>query len=186
FQYATAPLTAALAAGTGGTAQGNTMGVKRLGYATLIEAGPLAGEVIMPGGVDVEAGTLPSTCVATTGIKQAATTETDLYNPDAGTAGTFSATGALNQAREGAAQAVIGAGTDETDVLVIGGACTTPIPSLQSVTIGTSQAATTCQTTKAQTDYSELYSQSGGTWTVGPTFAAGFTPTNAAASAVLP
>ena len=35
-------------------------------------------------------------------------------------------------------------------------------------------------------DYSELYSQSTGTWTVGPTFAGGFSPTNGAASAVLP
>ena len=39
------------------------MGVKRATVATLFEAGSLAGEVIVPGGVDVEAGTLPSTCV---------------------------------------------------------------------------------------------------------------------------
>jgi hypothetical protein len=57
---------------------------------------------------------------------------------------------------------------------------------LQSVTIGTSQAATTCQTPNAQNDYSELYSQSSHLWTVGPAPASGFTPTNAAASAVLP
>jgi hypothetical protein len=164
----------------------SVMGAKRAGYATLFETGPLAGEVILPGGVDVEAGTLPSTCVATTQIKQAATTETDLYNPGTGTGGTFSATGALNQAREGQGQAIIGAGTDETDVLVIGGACTTPTPSLQSVTIGTAQAATTCGTVNAENDYSELYSQSSNTWTVGPTFAPGFTPTNAAATVVLP
>jgi hypothetical protein len=164
----------------------STMGAKRAGYATLFETGPLAGEVILPGGVDVEAGTLPSTCVAATGIKQAATAETDLYNPGTGTGGTFSATGALNQPREGQGQAIIGAGADETDVLVIGGACTTPIPSLQSVTIGTAQAATTCGTANAQNDYSELYSQSSNTWTVGPSFAPGFTPTNAAATVVLP
>ncbi len=171
------------------------MGVKRLGYATLIGAGPLAGNTILAGGVDVEAGTLPATCAATTGIKQAATAETDLFDPFTGANGTFSATGALNQAREGAAQAVIGAGTDETNVIVIGGACTTPIPSLQSVTIGTAQAATTCGSSKAENDYSELYSQSSNTWTVGPAPAGGiactpgptcFTPTNAAASAVLP
>jgi len=195
FQYTTAPLGSALAAGTGGTAQGNTMGVKRLGYATLFETGPLAGDTILAGGVDVEAGTLPATCASTTGIKQAAESETDLFDPFTGANGVFTATGALNQAREGAAQAVIGAGTDETDVIVIGGACTTPIPSLQSVTIGTSQAATTCGTSKAENDYSELYSQSSNTWTVGPAPAGGiactpgptcFTPTNAAASAVLP
>ncbi len=195
FQYNTAPLTAALAAGTGGTAQGNTMGVKRLGYATLIGAGPLAGDTILAGGVDVEAGTLPATCVATTGIKQGATAETDLFDPFTGANGVFTSTGSLNQAREGAAQAVIGAGTDETDVIVIGGACTTPIVSLQSVTIGSSQAATTCGTVNAENDYSELDSQSSKTWTVGPAPAGGiacapgptcFTPTNSAASAVLP
>ena len=81
---------------------------------------------------------------------------------------------------------MIGAGTDVTDLLIIGGACTTASPSLQSVTIGTSQAATTCGSTNAQNDYSELYSQSSETWTVGPSFASGFTPTNAPASAVLP
>lgn len=100
--------------------------------------------------------------------------------------GTFTATGSLNQAREGQGQGVIGAGTDVTDLLVIGGACTTPSPSLQSVTTGTAQAATTCGTPNAQNDYSELYSQGSQLWTVGPGPAASFTPTNAAAAAVLP
>ena len=167
------------------TTVASTMGAKRLGYASLLAAGKFAGQVIIPGGVDVEAGTFPSTCVADTSIKQSATAETDLYNPDAGTNGTFTATGSLNQPREGQGQAIIGLGTDETDVLAIGGACTTLTPSLQSVTIGTAQAATTCGTSKAQTDYSEIYSQSTGTWAVGPSFATGFTPTNAAATVVL-
>ncbi|MGH7923381.1 MAG: hypothetical protein ACREQH_02175 [Candidatus Binatus sp.] len=161
----------------------NTMGVKRAAAATLLETGSLAGEVIIPGGVDAEVGTLPSTCYGVTGITQAAQSETDLYDP---ATGTFTATGSLNQAREGAGQGVIGAGSDMTDVLVIGGACTTPSPSLQSVTLGTSQAATTCRSTSAQNDYSELYSQSTQLWTVGPAPATGFTPTNAPAAAVLP
>jgi hypothetical protein len=168
------------------SAAANTMGAKRAGVATLIEAGSLAGEVILPGGVDVEAGTLPSTCVANTGIKQGATAETDLYAPDTGTGGTFTATGSLNAAREGAGQGVLGTGTDVTDVLIIGGACTTPTPSLQSVVIGSSQATTTCGSANYTNDYSELYNQGSGTWTVGPTFASGFSPTNGAASAVLP
>jgi len=168
------------------TTVASTMGAKRLGYASLLATGTLAGEVILPGGVDVEAGTFPSTCVADTSIKQGATSETDLYNPDSGTNGTFTATGSLNQPREGQGQAIIGLGTDETDVLAIGGACTTPTPSLQSVTIGTAQAATTCGTSNAQTDYSEIYSQASGTWTVGPGVPSGFTPTNAAATVVLP
>ncbi len=142
--------------------------------------------MILPGGVDVEAGTFPSTCSSTVQIKQAAQSETDLYAPDTETGGTFNATGSLNQSREGPGQDVIGTGTDETDLIVIGGACTTATPSLQSVPIGTSQAATTCGSTSAENDYSELYSQSTGTWTVGPTFASGYTPANAPAAAVLP
>lgn len=168
------------------SAAANTMGVNRAGVATLLETGSLAGEVILPGGVDVEVGKLPSNCGAMTSITQAAESETDLYDPDTAVGGTFTATGSLNQAREGQGQGVIGTGTDSSDLLVIGGACTTPTPSLQSVTIGTSQAATTCGSVSAQNDYSELYNQSSKTWTVGPTFASGFTPTNGPASAVLP
>ena len=173
--------------GSGGTAQAGTMGDTRAAVATLLETGSLAGEVVIPGGVDVEAGTFPATCVTVATLKQRATAEVDLYNPDSGTLGTFSATGSLNQAREGAGQGQIGgASTAATDLLVIGGACTVPSPSLQSVPIGTAQAATTCGSTNAQNDYSELYSQSAKTWSVGPAPAAGFTPTNAPASVVLP
>jgi hypothetical protein len=166
------------------SATANTMGARRAGVATLLEMGSLAGEAILPGGVDVEAGTFPSTCVTATGIKQGATAETDLYDPNTGTGGTFSATGSLNQAREGPAQGQIGAGTDVADVLVAGGACTTPSPSLQSVVTGTSQATTTCGSSNATNDYSELYSQATRTWTVGPASASA--PSNAAANAVLP
>jgi hypothetical protein len=180
------------------SATANTMGVKRATVATLFETGSLAGEVILPGGVDVEAGTLPSTCTTTLSLKQAAQSETDLYAPDTGTGGTFTATGSLNQAREGQGQGVIGgASADVTDLIAIGGACTTATPSLSSVVIGSSMAATTCgntngtgagcsATNSAQNDYSELYSQSAKTWSCGPTFATGFSPSNAAASTVLP
>jgi hypothetical protein len=168
------------------SATANTMLVKRTTIATLFTSGSLSGEVILPGGVDVEAGTFPSTCVGVANLKQAALSATDLYDPATGVGGTFTATGALNQAREGQGQGVIGAGTDITDLLAIGGACTTPTPSLQSVTIGTAQAATTCGSPNAQNDYSELYSQGTRLWTVGPAPAAGFTPTNAPAAAVLP
>ncbi len=173
--------------GSGGTAQAGTMGDARAAVATLLTAGHLAGQVVIPGGVNVEAGTLPATCVLTPTLRQRATAEVDLYNPDSGTLGTFTATGSLHQAREGAGQGQLGgASADETDLLLIGGACTTASPSLQSVPIGTAQAATTCGSTNAQNDYSELYSQSVGTWTVGPAPASGFTPTNAPASVVLP
>jgi Kelch motif len=167
----------------------NNMFVARTTTVTLLNAGHDTGEIIVPGGVDVEAGTEPSTCAMITSLKQKALAETELYDPTTGAGGTFTATGSLNQPREGQAQGELGAGADITDFLVAGGACTTPSPSLQSVVIGTSQANTTCgtPTTKnAQNDYSEIYNQMAGTWTVGPTFATGFSPSNAAASAVLP
>ena len=91
----------------------NTMGAKRAGLPTLFETGSLAGEAILPGGVDVEASTVTGSlttadCVFTTsGLKQAATAETDLFEPDVETSGiygTFVATGSLEQAREGPVQ----------------------------------------------------------------------------------
>lgn len=159
------------------SATANNMGVKRTTPGTLFKTGSKAGMVILPGGVDVEAGTPPSTCTGTTGIKQGAQSAVDLYDPTTGTGGTFSATGSLNAAREGQAQAVIGSGSDITDLIAIGGACTTPSPSLQSVVIGTTQANTTCVGTQFLNDYSELYSQGAGTWAVGPSFATGGTST---------
>ena len=64
----------------------NTMGAKKAVQATLIQIGTDAGMVILPGGVDVEVGTLPSTCAAVTSLMQSATGETDLYAPDTGPA----------------------------------------------------------------------------------------------------
>jgi len=161
------------------SAASNTMGVKRTTIATLIKHGSLTGQVILPGGVDVEAGTQPSTCAATTAIKQAALGETDLYDPTTGAGGTFTATGTLNQPREGQAQAELTAGGDITDILIAGGACTTLTPSLQSVVIGTAAADSTCGTTlthSASLDYSELFNQGTKAWTVGPANPASPTP----------
>ena len=164
----------------------NLMGVKRATAATLFEIGSLAGEVILPGGVDIEAGAFPSTCVAPTSLTQQAQSETDLYDPATGVGGTFTATGSLNQAREGQGQGLITIGTNATDLLVVGGACTTSTPSLQAFVIGTASAANVaaCGTAAAQNDYSELFSQGSRTWSIGPTTAS--TPANGAASAVLP
>jgi hypothetical protein len=160
----------------------NNMAVPRAVTATPIVTGTLAGDVILPGGVDVEAGTLPSTCVALTSLKQTAQSATDLYEPGTGTGGTFVATGALNQPREGTSQGFIGAGTDETFMLAGGGACTQKPPSLQSAPVGTATAETLCGATSAETDFSELFNQSSGTWAVGPQSAGGIT-TAAIASA---
>jgi hypothetical protein len=180
-----------LAAGTGGTARANTMGERRTTDPTFFLTGSLSGEVILPGGVQVEAGNFATgSCVALTLIKQAALQETDLYNPVSNSEGVFTPTGSLNQAREGQGQGIVGGvGAFAGELLVAGGACTTTTPSLQSITIGTANAASTCNNTggagSAQNDYSELYSQSTRVWTVGPGPAVGFTPTNAPAFAVL-
>ena len=177
------------------SAAANTMGAKRAGLGTLFETGSLAGQVILPGGVDVEASTVTGSlttanCVFTTsGLKQAAESETDLYAPDTGTGGTFTATGSLEQAREGPVQAQLTTGDNEGDVIVIGGACTKVSPNLSSWVIGTSTAGeiTTCGSSKATTDYSELYSQTGGTWSLGPgALSSGADAANSAASAILP
>jgi hypothetical protein len=184
--------TAALVAGTGGTVTVNTMGARRTTDPTLFLTGALNGQVILPGGVDVEAGVFStSSCTATTQIKQSALQETDLYDPVSTTEGVLTPTGNVNQAREGQAQGVIGgASVHAGDLLIAGGACTTATPSLQSFTIGTASAGTSCNNTggagSALNDYSEIYSQSTKTWTVGPGPAASFTPTNAPAFAVLP
>ncbi|WP_424672090.1 hypothetical protein [Candidatus Binatus sp.] len=176
------------------TVPASTMGVKRAGYATLFDntTDTLAGDVILPGGVDVEAGAFPSSCVGTTLLHQTAQKETDLYDPATGTGGTFTATGSLTQAREGAAQAELG-GTNldtESDVIVIGGACTESTANLDSFVIGTTNAGAAghCASgSAATTDYSELYSQTGGTWTLGPgALSSGADATNNPASAVLP
>lgn len=170
----------------------NTMGAKRAGYATQFDnlSDILKGQVILAGGVDVEAGTFPSTCVnVTAGLKQAATAETDLYDPMAGAGGTFTATGSLTQAREGQVQAEVEV-AGAADMIAIGGACTKPTPNLSSWVIGTSAAASlfACNSANAGVTgyYSELYSQSTGLWTKGPLLLGAAVPTNAAASAVLP
>jgi hypothetical protein len=161
----------------------NTMFAKRAVTATLITAGTLVGDVILPGGVDVEAGTLPSTCVGLTSLAQTAQSKTDLYEPGTGTGGTFVAsTGGLNQAREGASQGVLGTGTDETLILLGGGACTLTPGTLESAPIGTVEAETLCGSASALNDFSELYNQSTQSFAVGPQSAGGIT-TAAIASA---
>jgi hypothetical protein len=180
------------------SAVASTMGAKRAGYATQFDnvTDTLAGQVILAGGVDVEAGVWPPTdltgCVVTTaGLKQGATAETDLYNPMSGTGGTFTATSPLTQAREGQVQAELGGtGAEAGDIIAIGGACTKPTPNLSSWVIGTSAATliTACNSANAGATgyYSELYTPSSGLWTKGPLLLGTAVPTNSAASATLP
>ena len=146
------------------------MGAKRAGLGTLFETGSLAGEVILPGGVDVEASTVTGSlttanCVFTTsGLKQAAESETDLYAPDTRAPAAPSSPPARSSRRVKArCRPSSQPGTNEGDVIVIGGACTKVSPNLSSWVIGTSTAGeiTTCGSSKATTDYSELYSQIG-------------------------
>jgi hypothetical protein len=193
-----------LGAGTGGTATANTMGERRTTTPAFFLTGGLAGETILPGGVQVEAGNFtanpltPNSCVGLTLIKQAALQETDLYDPVSASQGVFTPTGSLAQAREGQVTGIIGSGTDVGELLVAGGACTTTTPSLQSLAIGTAKAASTCNNTggagSAENDYSEIYNETTRVWTIGPPPAGGvacspsascFTPVNGAAGVVL-
>jgi hypothetical protein len=168
----------------------NTMGVKRaVEPATLFETGSLAGLSIVPGGVDLEVGTLPATCDFITDETLTAQSETDLYEPSVGMTGTFSPTeGMLDEARYGEALGVIGAGSDANDALAVGGACTNlPSSNLESFVIGSASAGTDCSSPLAIINiYSELFSQASQTWAEGPTFAPGVSPTNIPAYAVLP
>jgi len=100
--------------------------------------------VILPGAVDVEAGNCPIDLCGQHRNQAGGAVRDRPLRTGHRHGGTFTATGPLEAALEGAGQGVIGTGTDETDLLIIGGACTTPTPSLQSVVIGSTQATTTC------------------------------------------
>lgn len=105
--------------------------------ATLFETGSLAGQVIVPGGVDIEVGTLQATGDFVTSLTKAAQSETDLYEPPVGAGGTFAPTDSLMEARYGQGLGIAGAGSDATDALVVGGACTSSPPlTLQSFPLG--------------------------------------------------
>ena len=163
------------------------MGVKRAVTATLIEAGTDAGKVILPGGVDVEVGTLPLDLRGVTSLAQSARLRPICTRRTPEPAGPSSLDRfAQSAARRGGSGRTwighrpdLGAGSGR-------GVHAKATPNLQSAPIGTAQAATTCGTSNATNDYSELYSQSARTWTVGPSFASGFNPANSAAFAVLP
>ena len=99
----------------------------------------------------------------------------------------FTATGALHQAREGYAWALLNSGGHSGDLAVFGGACTAN--SLSSWVIGTASASS-CTPAAPTTNYYEFFSPgltppSTGTWALGiggvPT-----TPANAPAYTLLP
>jgi hypothetical protein len=158
------------------------MNVKRIASAELFTSGTDSGLAILAGGIDAETtnGTTPNfpVCEPVTNIHQTTQTATDLFDE---TTDTFTATGVLHQSRGGYGSAILNAGSNSGDLVVVGGECAAG--SLASWAIGSS-TATSCDAT-AQTDYYELFNPSTGTWTLGASAPAS-TPANAPASALLP
>ena len=103
------------------------------------QTGVLLGESLMAGGIDFEAGTFPSTCVASTSLTMTTTASADLYNPTATDA--FAATGSLNQARGGHAFGLEGSTNvppTSLQAIVVGGECA--VGTSASYVIGTAAA----------------------------------------------
>ena len=84
------------------TATTNNMSTKRAGQTTVLwTTGPLAGKVMAVGGINIEDGTLPSTCDILNNLKQTTTTSVDIFDPTTGAEGTWTATTPMNQHRGG-------------------------------------------------------------------------------------
>jgi len=163
--------------------------VPRIATVELFPSGTDANLAIAAGGVNVVAGdptTSPPTCSAVTGLTQTAEAQTDLFDETANSnTGMFTATGALNQAREGYASAFLnGSAHFPNDLIVFGGACTTTAFGLSSFVIGTS-SATNCTPPAPTTNYYEFFNATTGTWTLG-TGGVPATPVNAPAYTLLP
>jgi hypothetical protein len=153
--------------------------VPRIASTELFSTGPDAGLAIVAGGINANTPSFPS-CSQTAKISQTTTTATDLFTESGG--GVFTATGALNQDRGGYGFGILNNGPNNGDLVVIGGECAPG--GLGSAPIGSTEAGTLCGGT-ATTDYYELYSPAGATWTLG-TKAPASTPANAPAYAVQP
>jgi hypothetical protein len=165
---------------TPGVAGGMT--VPRIASVEVFSTGPDAGLGIAAGGIDAHTPSFPN-CAQTTAISQTTTNATDLFTESGG--GAFTATGALNQDRGGYGVGILNSGANSGDLVVIGGECATG--SLASAAIGSAEAGSICDggSGTGQTDYYELYSPAGATWTLG-TKAPASTPANAPAYAVQP
>ena len=173
------------------TSVSNPMSAKRAAHsASLLLYGPLAGESLIAGGIDFEAGTFPSSCVASTSLTQTTTASADLFNPASTASGAFAATGSLNQARGGQGFGLEGlfpsdgAPPATVDGIVVGGECA--VGTAASYIIGTAAATSSCGA-DAQSDYSETFDQMSQTWSLGPGApASGVLPANGPVSATSP
>jgi hypothetical protein len=167
---------------TPGAAGGMT--TPRIATVELFKTGTDAGMGIVVGGINAVTPSFPN-CSMATAISQTTTTATDLFDP---TTTAFAGTGALNLDRGGYGFGILNNGPNSTDLVVIGGSCSTN-GGLPSAPIGTAQATTTCGggTFDYMTDYRELFSQGTGTWTSGADAPpATYKPAAAPVSALLP
>ena len=143
------------------------MSAKRVAPIEQFTSGADAGEAIIAGGVDYEAGGGTS-CVATSSIAEKTQGSTDLFteNVAAPASSTFMATGALNADRGNYAVGILDSGPKSGDLAVFGGFCAEQSP-LNSSPIGVSSAMLECGKSLYETDYYELFNPSTGTWSVG-------------------
>ncbi len=83
--------------------------------ATLFRSGPLAGAVLVSGGLELRGdGTAR-------GVRQRSVATADIFTPSLSDTGGFKATGSLNEARSGHAFLLLTGGPDDGEVLVAGG-----------------------------------------------------------------
>jgi len=160
------------------------MTTPRIATVELFKTGSDAGLAIAAGGINAVTPTFPN-CSQATAISQTTTTATDLFDP---TTTVFTGTGALNLDRGGYGFGILNSGPNSTDLVVIGGSCSTN-GGLPSAPIGTAQATTTCGggLFDYQTDYRELFNQGTATWTSGADAPpGGYKPAAAPVSAVMP
>ncbi len=95
---------------------GSRMSSPRAGHsATLFASGPLAGKVLIAGGISANG---DGTAL---GTKQRSQGTADLYDPSVGPTGEFRPTGKLNEGRAGHVVALLSHGTNAGRVLVAGG-----------------------------------------------------------------
>jgi hypothetical protein len=162
----------------------NSMSANRAAVGAIyLETGALLGESLLAGGIDFEAGTFPSTCVASTSLTMTTTASADLYNP---ATDAFAATGSLNQARGGHAFGLQGSTNvppTSLQAIVVGGECA--VGTTATYVIGTAAAASSCDA-NAEIDYSEIFDESTQTWSLGPSApASGVLPSSGSVSSSL-
>jgi hypothetical protein len=138
------------------------MSVPRIATDELFTTGPDAGLAISAGGINATTPSFPN-CSQATGISQATTTATDLFDP---ATTVFTPTGALNTDRGGYGFAILPlTAVFPNNLIVIGGECAEG--GLASAPIGSAGATATCGFSAYTSNYYEVFDPTTAAWTVG-------------------